>query len=1042
MNGIRRLLRPKSETSLSSFSNGILDEMGSGEVMYAIPGAVGQQRLRELEDENVAMQDEQDEELARRERRKDWESPPVVMWINPDGIHGMKFSHNSRRAFVHCDEEGPVYVVNWGLDTEEQLDPEDKEDLWDIAMDAWEELEVTPQGRSWIRQARIRKQEAEWNNSHPQPQDPYSPTYLAKRSSHAPPTNTRRVHNVIGAGGVEVSDQQDGTTTETVVEMNPDIPGLPATADTPVTNTTPAAPGESPTQTSSKQVTPWRAARKGAGLMKIWDDRLEAGPGTNYFGPTDEEMVEHVWKSSMNQLHLEPMRTWMAQAMIAPVPDGPTDEFEAFTWKLTRELSTKNKTVDYITRWLNASALNGIPPFAELYLKYENTGDLKKLEGLSKCLDDIGEGLKIGKKPDLDSSLTQYPGVGHLQDTVGKINSEIETESILSSDSEYKKQMSPFRGSEWKKDSEEPVLTALSEEKKRRMKLEKEFEKLKKQVTSVLVEQTYEDNKQNVQDAMEKIQLEKWRREAEAQEEQVRQSRLAASLQKEQQQAVVQDLNTDITNLKKERANVMAQLSQRDKTIEQLRQRELTLRNHEFTNGGTDAFGTIQDPSKGIGSLDPGKVINGAYGDNDPHQVPGSEAVFKRNGRSYGLTNYAVNVSMRKFDELPKIGNWWKNILNNLPKCPETGVPMIPPIIRGSLIEVENPQLHIIKMMQNNVKESTDLHFNLAETAKLVLKQGIHHDLLSPLFCDYILPMKERSLVTTIKNCTSDLSVLLDYINGKTNRLTGTEERENEAKNFLNKELMKKSPDIRVTVGRLKDHYALEVVRTYHNYDNMTPQEVEAHKETLSRVWFTNELKLNHKLSWDEAIKHGYNNNFVSEIAEKMQGIFHINAQNKKVYTTTKADKRAGKAPTRKSESRSSGKAQKKRVNNAMSGDTYQRQEQRPPRNTSDAKTGRKREFKRESRREFKMDTSTLRRIAGSTDKMWDSKDGKVTNIRLPCGYHKQLGMTPEECLDSLPRHCYECSKPNKIAPPVRECKGRHQYRTPAPRRRGEGRRQ
>ena len=82
------------------------------------------------------------------------------------------------------------------------------------------------------------------------------------------------------------------------------------------------------------------------------------------------------------------------------------------------------------------------------------------------------------------------------------------------------------------------------------------------------------------------------------------------------------------------------------------------------------------------------------------------------------------------------------------------------------------------------------------------------------------------------------------------------------------------------------------------------------------------------------------------------------------------------------------------------------------------------------------MDTSRLRNVPGSKDKLWDSKDGKVTNVRLPCAYHKPMGMTPEECLDSHPRHCYECSRPNKIAPPVRECKGRHQYRPSTPRKR------
>ena len=44
---------------------------------------------------------------------------------------------------------------------------------------------------------------------------------------------------------------------------------------------------------------------------------------------------------------------------------------------------------------------------------------------------------------------------------------------------------------------------------------------------------------------------------------------------------------------------------------------------------------------------------------------------------------------------------------------------MIPPIVRISLLEVENPQLRLIQMMQ---KDSRDLHFNLSETAKATLK--------------------------------------------------------------------------------------------------------------------------------------------------------------------------------------------------------------------------------------------------------------------------------------------------------------------------------
>ena len=127
---------------------------------------------------------------------------------------------------------------------------------------------------------------------------------------------------------------------------------------------------------------------------------------------------------------------------------------------------------------------------------------------------------------------------------------------------------------------------------------------------------------------------------------------------------------------------------------------------------------------------------------------------------------------------------------------------------------------------------------------------------------------------------------------------------------------------------------------------------------------------------------------------------------------------------------------------NTPAQDSHRRQESKPTRPTFNTKNGGRKEFKKDSRRDFKMDVSRLRRIQGSTDKMWDSADGNVTNVRLPCLYHKHLGATPEECLNSIPRHCFECSRPNKIAPPVQECKGRHQYRPPAPRKPREGRRQ
>ena len=194
MDGIRKMFRHKSENSISTLSNGnYTEDPGSEEVMYGMSGPAGQRRIQELLDENAALQDELDEREAQDMQEghpRNWEPPPVEMRINSDGIHGMRFRYDGRRAFVHCDEEGPVYVVNWGPDPEAKLNTEEKEDLLAIATNAWEELEVTAPGQSWIRQARERKEEAMWNNSHPPRQEPYTPAYQAMRSSRAPPINT------------------------------------------------------------------------------------------------------------------------------------------------------------------------------------------------------------------------------------------------------------------------------------------------------------------------------------------------------------------------------------------------------------------------------------------------------------------------------------------------------------------------------------------------------------------------------------------------------------------------------------------------------------------------------------------------------------------------------------------------------------------------------------------------------------------------------------------------------------------------------------
>ena len=107
--------------------------------MYGMTREAEQQRIQELTEENAALQDELDDREAQGGQPSNWEPPPVEMRIE-DGIHGMRFPYDGRRAFVHCDEEGPVYVVKWGPDPEARLSTVEKEDLLATATNAWEEL--------------------------------------------------------------------------------------------------------------------------------------------------------------------------------------------------------------------------------------------------------------------------------------------------------------------------------------------------------------------------------------------------------------------------------------------------------------------------------------------------------------------------------------------------------------------------------------------------------------------------------------------------------------------------------------------------------------------------------------------------------------------------------------------------------------------------------------------------------------------------------------------------------------------------------------
>ena len=991
----RTLFRGRSENTLSVISDADPSEDEVDE-LYGPGRKANRKRMEHLERKNAKLQEQLDLKEAREREARHRKRPTMRMTI-VDGIHGMEFLDEGRRTFVQCDERGPVNVIQWGSNLEAELTMEKRDGLMAKSMSEWMEYELTVGGQSWIRQARERREEAEL---YLRPQDPCAPIYQELRDRPLPVV-TRRV-NVAGVDD-QASTENQPDQIQTAAEVHPAAP----TAEPPRRN-------------------PRRKARDGPNPKVIWEKRLSEAGRRDPSAPTDEEMVKHVWDTTMRSLTVEVMGKWMKLAMIATVPDG-TKTFPIYTDGLMTQLRSKPNVVAHVTRWLNASAVNGNPPFANLYKQYGKTGKIQQLQELEEQLPGIEQNLNIGATSNLDPSVTKHPEVGQLQTTVNEINAGL-NDDVLSNHEEYTRQMNLLKQPGWEEMPTDQIWEEVGKEKKLRLKSEAEKDKLKEQMAYILVDRTFEDSKNNARDAMENMQLESLRREAMALDDKVQQSAINAAELQEEQAELVEGLQEDLDIEKRARKGLSDQLAQKEKLILDLNNR-ITPKNQEGANRGT--IDTNFDADDGI------------YGGNFD-SFPGS--AFKRNGKSVVLTNYPANVEMRGFDKLPKVGVWWTNIMNSQPKCPKTGFPMIPPIVRTSMLQVESRQLGLIQMIQTNTKESRDLHFNLGETAKVMLKHGVHHDLLAPLFCDHILPVTERPLVATIKGATSELDVLLKYINSKTNRITGTEKAETAAKDFLNKDMMKKNPDLRVTIGRLKEYHGLEIVRTYHDYEQMTPEQIEAHKESIARMMFTNELKLNHKQSWDEAIKLGYNNQGVEEIAESMQGIFHVNSKNRKVYVATKADRREkAKQPARKTEKKTErkppNKPPKKKVNNLTGTQAPRRQESRPQRPTYTAKPGAKKDFKKGPRK-VRLDPSRLRSIPGSSDKLWDSKDGTVTDVRLPCDFHKARGASAEQCLTSQPMHCFECSKPGKIAPPVRECTGRHQYRAPAPKRRFEGRRQ
>ena len=160
-------------------------------------------------------------------------------------------------------------------------------------------------------------------------------------------------------------------------------------------------------------------------------------------------------------------------------------------------------------------------------------------------------------------------------------------------------------------------------------------------------------------------------------------------------------------------------------------------------------------------------------------------------------------------------------------------------------------------------------------------------------------------------------------------------------------------------------------------------------------------------------------------MASKLQGSFLVFQKNKAQANTAKIGKR--QLTTKKSQPK------KKLINNI----------EKPKPTTFPTKKSTPRFFQKSiqktfpkfgkakrsfPKKEYKRDTKRLIPIQGQTGLFrWSSKDGRVKNITIPCRYHRQKGDSAEKCF--MLNHCWECSRPNFLSPPINKCEGSHQWK-------------
>ena len=178
------------------------------------------------------------------------------------------------------------------------------------------------------------------------------------------------------------------------------------------------------------------------------------------------------------------------------------------------------------------------------------------------------------------------------------------------------------------------------------------------------------------------------------------------------------------------------------------------------------------------------------------------------NGRKVVLNNWESNQRTYKTEP-----DYWKTVEQTFVKG-DDGYYHFPPITVTTLFQIEISRRKILEVLKKQISESKDEHSDLFKTGRMSqvahvssggsgLKYGIDHNLLPEMYCDSVVSPDEKTHIYSMSEVRRDLTKPTDYMNSKSNRVTGPDQAKTKTRKFLSREMRRPEADLRLIVSKL-----------------------------------------------------------------------------------------------------------------------------------------------------------------------------------------------------------------------------------------------